>query len=124
MDTRAWGWITCIDAAECDNDLITSPDNFQAFIDELLERIEMVAIGDLHVVWCETHDPKKFGHSIFQLLQDSNVAAHFCPADGNDAYMDIFSCKPYEEELVLEIFKKYFKPKAVHSTKITRRAPR
>lgn len=118
-----WGWLTAIDAAECDAEAINNTDTFQSFIDELLDRIEMVRIGDLHIFWCDTNDPNKIGYSIYQLLQDSNVSAHFCPADRNSAYMDIFSCKKYDPELVVEIFQKYFSAGKVHYSTITRKAP-
>jgi S-adenosylmethionine/arginine decarboxylase-like enzyme len=120
---KPWGWTTMIDASGCDRERITSEANFQAFIDELLEKIEMVKIGDLNIHWCETNDPKKYGHSIYQLLQDSNVSAHFCPEDGNQAYVDIFSCKEYDEVMVLDIFDKYFLPNAFNSQTFERRAP-
>lgn len=118
-----WGWLTCIDAAECDETAINCRDTFQSFIDELLEQIEMVKIGDLHIFWCDTNDPNKVGYSIYQLLQDSNVSAHFCPADRNSAYLDIFSCKEYDPELTVEIFQKYFSAGKIHYTTISRKAP-
>ena len=118
-----WGWITLIDAAGCDPDAINDKRVFQAFIDELLDRIEMIKIGDLNIVWCNTNDPNKVGYSIYQLLQDSNVSAHFCPSDRNAAYMDIFSCKPYSEALVQEIFVKYFKPQTFRCKTVDRLAP-
>jgi len=118
-----WGWLTCIDAAECDAVAINSKEVFQSFVDELLDRIEMVKIGDLHIFWCDTNDPNKIGYSIYQLLQDSNISAHFCCADRNSAYVDIFSCKPYDSELAVNIFLKYFSPGKLHYNTITRRAP-
>lgn len=118
-----WGWLTAIDAAECNAEAINNTEVFQNFIDELLDKIEMVKIGDLHIFWCDTNDPNKVGYSIFQLLQDSNVSAHFCPADRNAAYMDIFSCKPYDPEIVVEIFQKYFSAGKLHYNTITRKAP-
>lgn len=118
-----WGWLTAIDAAECDPIAINCKETFHNFIDELLDRIEMVKIGDLHVFWCDTNDPNKVGYSIYQLLQDSNVSAHFCPADRNSAYLDIFSCKEYDPELTVEIFQKYFSAGKIHYTTISRKAP-
>lgn len=119
----AWGHMTLINAAECDREAITNPALFQEFIDELLDKIEMVKIGDLQVIWCETNDPLKKGHSIYQLLQDSNVSAHFCPENGDLAFMDIFSCKNFTPEDVVEIFKKYFKPKKLTYSVVERNAP-
>lgn len=118
-----WGWLTAIDAADCDAERINCKETFQSFIDELLEKIDMVKIGDLHIFWCDTNDPNKVGYSIYQLLQDSNVSAHFCPADRNAAYMDIFSCKTYDPEIVVEVFQKYFNAGKIHYTTITRKAP-
>ena len=118
-----WGWLTAIDASGCNQDAINCKITFQKFIDELLERIEMIKIGDLQVVWCDTHDPNKVGFSLYQLLQDSNVSAHFCPADGNSAYVDIFSCKKYNPQEVVEIFVSYFTPHNYNVQVLERRAP-
>lgn len=105
----AWGWLTTIDARYC-NGNINTPEVIQAFVDEVLDRIEMVPIGGTHILWCETNDPQKIGYSVYQLLQDSNISIHFCPANDNQAYLDIFSCKPYEAQTVVDIFVKHFSP--------------
>ena len=62
-----------IDAGECDSSAINDVVVFQNFIDDVLNAIEMVKIGDLNIVWCNTNDPNKVGYSIYQLLQDSNI---------------------------------------------------
>lgn len=106
---NAWGWLTTIDARYC-NDNINIPEVIQAFIDETLEKIEMIPIGGTHILWCETNDPEKVGYSVYQLLQDSNISIHFCPANDRQAYLDLFSCKPYEAQTVVDLFNKYFAP--------------
>lgn len=108
----AWGWLTTIDARYC-NENINSPEIIQEFINEILEKIEMVPIGGTHILWCDTHDPAKIGYSVYQLLQDSNISIHFCPANQNQAYLDLFSCRPYEHEIVEALFRKYFGPKTL-----------
>ncbi len=118
-----WGVLCIIDAAECDPILINCHENIQNFVNELLTTIEMVKIGGLHCFWCDTTDPVKAGISMFQLLQDSNVSAHFCPMDRNSAYMDIFSCKSFNPSDVKETFQKYFKPEKLHMSTISRQAP-
>ncbi len=109
MSNTAWGWLTTIDARFC-NEKINSPQDIQHFIDEVLEKIEMIPIGGTHILWCETNDPQKIGYSVYQLLQDSNISIHFCPANDNQAYLDIFSCKPYDPQTLVDIFDKYFSP--------------
>lgn len=109
MNNTIWGWLTTIDARYC-NENINDPAVIQAFIDETLDKIEMVPIGPTHILWCDTHDPQKIGYSVYQLLQDSNISIHFCPANENQAYLDIFSCKEYEAKTVEDLFIKYFAP--------------
>lgn len=106
---NAWGWLTTIDARYC-NENINSPEVIQAFIDETLDKIEMIPIGGTHILWCDTNDPEKVGYSVYQLLQDSNISIHFCPSNDNQAYLDLFSCKPYEAQTVVDLFNKYFAP--------------
>ena len=108
----AWGWLTTIDARYC-NESINSPEIIQEFVDEILEKIEMVPIGGTHILWCDTHDPAKIGYSVYQLLQDSNISIHFCPANQNQAYFDLFSCRPYKQEIIEALFRKYFDPKTL-----------
>jgi S-adenosylmethionine/arginine decarboxylase-like enzyme len=119
--SNPWGWITMIYAGECDSLAINDVVVFQNFIDDVLNAIEMVKIGDLNIVWCNTNDPNKVGYSIYQLLQDSNISAHFCPEDRNSCYMDIFSCKEYSEETVKQIFVKYFNPKKIRCQTVERK---
>jgi len=118
--SKIWGWSTHIDSSGCNQTAINSPKVFQEFVDELLKKIDMVKIGDLHIIWCETNEPEKVGYSIFQLLQTSNISAHFCPADQDAAYLDCFSCKEYDENIVIEVFKKYFSPAALNFTTLQR----
>lgn len=118
-----WGILCIIDAAECDSESINSHATMQSFVDELLTAIKMVKIGGLHLNWCDTNDPLKAGVSLYNLLQDSNISAHFCPNDRNSAYLDLFSCKEFDPNEVKAIFKKYFNPKKIHMTTIARQAP-
>lgn len=106
---EAWGWLTTIDARYC-NDNINKPEVIQEFVTDILHKIDMVPIGDTHILWCDTHDPQKIGYSVYQLLQDSNISIHFCPANENQAYLDLFSCRPYEAQTVIDVFANYFSP--------------
>jgi len=121
--SNPWGYITTIDSRGCDSEAINSVETFQSFVDEVLEKIDMVKIGDLHSVWCETNEPIKRGWSWFQLLQTSNITCHFCPEDQNAGFLDLFSCKQYDDEIVFETFCKYFKPEAVSFRTFDRHIP-
>lgn len=117
--SQAWGWHTIIDSSGC-NLNISNPNVIQNFIDDLINAIDMIKIGNTHIIWCDTHDPLKCGYSVYQLLQDSNISIHFCPDNNNLAFCDIFSCKEYQADDVIDVFKKYFSPKLLKYDIISR----
>ena len=101
--------------------MIDSKANIVAFVKELVNAIDMVAYGE---TWCErfaTHDPEKGGYSMFQMIETSNISGHFVDSNGN-FYLDVFSCKPFDEEVVEKTIKKYFKPSKMSSKFIFRNA--
>jgi hypothetical protein len=55
------------------------------------------------------------------MIETSNITGHFCDNDGN-FYIDVFSCKPFENETVISVVDKYFKPEKVRTHFISRDA--
>lgn len=105
-------------------DLIDSETNIRNFVNTLIKEINMTKYGDC-VIKKFGKDPRLAGYSFFQLIEESNVSGHFCPYDYimNDkdgksynnkgaSYIDIFSCKDYDPEIVLDVIKMYFKPES------------
>jgi S-adenosylmethionine/arginine decarboxylase-like enzyme len=117
-----WGWLTAVDTSGCDEDAINDERIFRAFIDEMLIRLDMVPIGDPIIVFCETHDPLKRGWTFYQILQDSNISVHLCSAT-RCGFFDIFSCKPYDQNVVVEVVRKFFRPTTIRTQFIDRFAP-
>jgi len=52
------------------------------------------------------------GYSVVQLIETSCVSGHFAE-DSNSVYIDIFSCKFYEQDKAVEFTKDFFKGKKV-----------
>ena len=94
-----WGYHLLIDASGCDHSAITSRDQIYAFTKELVKRIDMVAYGEPVIEHFATHDPDKAGFSMVQLIETSNITMHAVDKD-NTMYLDVFSCKPFEIEVV------------------------
>lgn len=65
----------------------------------------------------------KKGYTLVQLIETSNITAHFVE-ETNDIYLDIFSCKEFDKDIALSLFKKYFKPTYINYKFIKRQAPR
>jgi hypothetical protein len=83
----------------------------------------MVAYGDPQIV--SFGSGNKAGYTLVQLIETSNICAHFVPDDlkgGNALYLDVFSCKSFDSDIVIGLVKKYFDAKTVRPTFLTRQA--
>jgi len=116
-----WGYHLMLDCAACDHDKITDGANITAFTKELVKRIDMVAYGEPVVAHFATHDLSKSGISFCQMIETSNITGHFVDADGN-FYIDVFSCKPYSIDVVVDTFREYFDPTSIRQNFLTRQA--
>jgi S-adenosylmethionine/arginine decarboxylase-like enzyme len=89
---------------------ITDARHISDFAKTLVERIDMKAYGEPQVVHFGEDD--KQGFTLVQLIETSNIVAHFCDDTGN-FYMDVFSCKPYNTNIVVDLVKEYFSPQII-----------
>ena len=116
-----WGYHLMLDCSGCDHAAITSGENIARFTKELVKRIDMVAYGDPVIEHFATHDPEKAGYSMVQLIETSNICAHFVDKD-DTMYLDVFSCKPFSNEVVMDTVKEFFGAKKLRLNYITRHA--
>jgi S-adenosylmethionine/arginine decarboxylase-like enzyme len=114
-----WGYHLTLDCASCDPESIRSHDNIYNFTKQLVKDIDMVAYGEPVIVNFGTEN--KAGYTMFQLIETSNICAHFANED-NTMYLDVFSCKPYDTDVVIELVKQYFKPEKIRPNYLTRQA--
>lgn len=120
MSNQHWGYHLMLDCASCDKPKIMDAAHVAAFAKELVKEIDMVAYGEPQVV--NFGSGNKAGFTLVQLIETSNICAHFCN-DSGDVYLDVFSCKPFEIEAVKKTFAKYFDPKVTKATFVNRQAP-
>jgi S-adenosylmethionine/arginine decarboxylase-like enzyme len=119
--SEAFGQHLIVDAAGC-NDGISDRDTIAEFADALVKAIDMKAYG---APWIEHfgHDlPKTSGFTLVQLIETSNITAHFCD-DSGEAYFDIFSCKTFDEAMAIEVIQQYFEPVRCLTQCLARQAP-
>lgn len=116
-----WGYHLILDCGGCNHDKIADGANITNFTKELVKRIDMKAYGEPIVEHFATHDPSKAGYSMVQLIETSNICAHFVDRD-NTAYFDIFSCKPFSNQTVVETVKEFFGATNIRITYLTRQA--
>lgn len=114
-----WGYHLILDCAGLNPESIRDEKNIYHFAKQLVKDIDMVAYGEPQII--------KFGHSgkegytLLQLIETSNICVHFVDED-NTAYFDIFSCKTYDNEVVINLVKKYFGATNIRTTYLTRQA--
>ena len=116
-----WGYHLMLDCSKCDNGSIASEQNIKNFIKYLVEKIDMVAYGEPMVAHFATHDIDKAGFSFCQMIETSNICGHFVDKNGN-AYIDVFSCKPFSNDDVIEAANLFFNPEKVRINYLTRNA--
>jgi len=120
-DSPYWGYHLLLDCSGCSHDKITSSENITAFTKDLVKRIDMIAYGEPIVAHFATHDPQKAGYSMMQLIETSNIAAHFVDRD-NTMYLDVFSCKPFSNDIVCDVVREYFGATKIRLNYVTRNA--
>jgi len=114
-----WGYHLIVNAGDCDREAVTNAEKIREFAKELVKRIDMVAYGEPQVI--HFGEDNKAGYTLVQLIETSNICAHFCD-DSGDAYIDVFSCKPYDMHIVLTLIDLYFSPGRMQHTMIERQA--
>ena len=107
-----------LDMGDC-NANISNKSAIAAFVKELVEAIDMKAYGEPVIVHFAEHNYEAVGYSLVQLIETSAITGHF--NDNNrDAYLDIFSCKPFANDIVIQVVEKHFAPQKIHVASLVR----
>ena len=119
-DKKPWGQHLILDLAGC-NENIRKEAAIRAFVEELVAAIGMVAFGKPVVEHFAEQLPDAAGYSLVQLIETSAVTGHFSDNNG-DAYLDIFSCKPFDNDIAIAVTRKHFEPESIHMVSLARDA--
>jgi S-adenosylmethionine/arginine decarboxylase-like enzyme len=106
IEQNIWGIASSIDIYDCDPGTIRKADAIRRFVVELCELIEMKRFGETQVVHFG-EDDRVAGFSMVQLIETSLISAHFANLT-NTTYLDVFSCKTYDPEIVRGFSQSYF----------------
>ena len=104
-----WGQHLVLDFNGCPKELLADKENILNWSKELVQAIDMVAYGEPVIKHFATHSHEAAGYTLLQMIETSNIAAHFAENIGQ-VYIDVFSCKAFDVEVALGICKKYFNP--------------
>jgi S-adenosylmethionine/arginine decarboxylase-like enzyme len=117
---RTWGKHLILDAAGCSPKMIGSSLVIKNFTKDLVKQIDMVAYGEPQIVMFGTGNKK--GYTLIQLIETSNIAGHFVE-ENNTMYLDVFSCKDFDAEVVKKLVHEYFHAQSFSSRVLLRQAP-
>jgi S-adenosylmethionine/arginine decarboxylase-like enzyme len=114
-----WGHHLLLNAHKCVPATVRSRVIIRDFANDLVRQIDMVPYGKPQIVMFGTGNKK--GYTLVQLIETSNICAHFVE-ETNDFYLDVFSCKSFDEKVVKQLVDDYFGPRIVDTQMIARDA--
>ena len=106
---KNFGWELILDLYGCDYKRISQSKFLKQFIKELCDKnLKVRREGDL--IMKHYGQAHLEGYSIVQLIESSSVVGHFSE-QRLSAHIDMFSCAPFDKNLVKSFTKKFFKAK-------------
>jgi S-adenosylmethionine/arginine decarboxylase-like enzyme len=110
-DATPWGLLTSLDLYGCNPQTIRDSEKIRQYVIELCDLIHMNRFGECQVVHFGEEE-RVAGYSMVQLIETSLISGHFANLT-NAAYIDIFSCKPYDPDQVVRFSREYFEADSV-----------
>ncbi|MEI7835142.1 MAG: polyamine aminopropyltransferase [Planctomycetota bacterium] len=115
-----FGWELQLDLYDCDQAAISTGATIQQYAKQLCQVIDMKAYGEPQTPYFgEQHEHTK-GFSLLQFIETSSITGHFSEGTGA-AYINVFSCKPYDAEKAAAFTKKFFGARHMVSRLVTRK---
>ncbi len=114
---RHYGKHVMLTASGC-SDALTDKAAIADFCRDMVKRIDMVPFGEPFVERFGEGD--EVGISAVQLIQTSAITIH-TNDDARDMYLDVFSCKDFTAEAVVQAVEDWFKPQATHQETVLRK---
>ena len=116
-----WGYHLILDCAACHVPSIQSRENVYNWITGLVRAIDMEPIGEPRIEYTAAEFSDKAGFTAIQVIVTSSIVAHFIDSTG-DVYIDVFSCKEFDNSIVIATIQNAFLPKRIRTNYLTRQA--
>lgn len=126
----AWGYHLAINLKKCaqhgaifkgKSQMKIAHPIMQTFVDDQVKEIDMTKYGPMILEHFGTNvensqkdltkdDSKNIsGYTMYQMIETSNISGHFVD-NTQDIYLDVFSCKEFDEKSTVDWLNNYFKP--------------
>lgn len=111
-----------IDAKECDG-ILDNKKVIETFIEDLCKLGKMKRVGDMiaeYFPYTPYNIEKDLcGYSIVQIISLSSISLHIAEIS-KTVFFNFFTCGDFDEDEVINLFKSYFKPKAIKKVNLKR----
>lgn len=118
-NNRIYGYELILDLFECDKKIISSRKQLALYVDKLCKLIKMKKYGKTHLPYFGIKKPFTKGYSLLQFIETSSIVGHFSE-HLNRAYINIFSCRKFDDKKARNFTKSFFSAKKVKSRFIIR----
>ena len=115
-----WGYHLILDCSGLDADAIKDTAKLDGWIRKLVQDIDMKAHGE-PVITYNGEQPYHSGYTVVQIITTSSIVAHFIDEPAS-CYLDVFSCKPFDAEIVKHSMRDTFGAQRMRQYYITRQA--
>lgn len=112
-----WGKHVMCKIHNCTPAAIRCPLHIKKFSEDLVKAINMKPYGNPLIEHFGSGDA--VGITLVQLIETSNITAHFCEKS-NSGYIDVFSCRDFDERDVEDELQKKFNPTSIDTQIIYR----
>lgn len=109
---KIYGQELILDLYNCDPKIICSKKKIVEYSNKICNLIKVKQYGKPIVERFALHLDHAAGYSLVQLIESSLVSGHFSEL-WNRVYINIFSCKLFNDKIVTEFTKKFFKAKKI-----------
>lgn len=106
---QSWGKSASIDLYGCNHGIVSSDKSIKDFISKLIPLLKMKAHGE--TIIDRFGVGKLEGWSAMQFIETSSITVHADEVD-NRCFIDIFSCKDFDDQRALEFAASYFLAKS------------
>ena len=120
MNQAIFGHELILDLHGCNQNTITCENSIKDFAQQLCEVIDMIPHGEPQTPYFGENLSHTKGYSLLQFIETSSITGHFSESTGS-AYINIFSCNPFDEKKATEFTNQYFEANEIQSHFIERR---
>lgn len=119
-ESKPWGFQLILDCFGCDEEVCCDLDRGYEFLDQICIHLKMTKQTQPYIFkTCERTFPGVPGYSGWVPIIESGIQIH-TSANNRFISIDVYSCKPFDQQEVYDFVKGWFQPKQIDTCFIDR----